>query len=87
MRPQTYRDDRSFLQEHTDIIGLSDGTSVPEYVLKLRIDLAMEFLADGGMSVTEIAYAAGFSSHSYFDRLFKRCKGLSPLEYRRQLKI
>jgi AraC-like DNA-binding protein len=35
----------------------------------------------------EISYAAGFSSHSYFDRVFKRLKGVTPQEYRRQLKV
>jgi AraC-like DNA-binding protein/mannose-6-phosphate isomerase-like protein (cupin superfamily) len=62
------------------------GTTMTEYVLRMRVDLAMEFLSSSAMSVTEIAYAAGFSSHSYFDRVFKRLKGVTPQEYRRQLK-
>ena len=62
------------------------GTTMTEYVLRMRVDLAMEFLSRSAMSVTEIAYAAGFSSHSYFDRVFKRLKGVTPQEYRRQLK-
>ena len=53
----------------------------------LRVDLAMKFLSNSAMSVTEIAYASGFSSHSYFDRVFKRLKRVTPLEYRRQLKV
>jgi AraC-like DNA-binding protein len=63
------------------------GHTLTEYVLRLRVDLAMEFLSSSAMSVTEIAYASGFSSHSYFDRVFKRLKGLTPVEYRRRLKI
>ena len=61
------------------------GTTMTEYVL--RMDLAMEFLSGSAMSVTEIAYASGFSSHSYFDRVFKRLMGVTPQEYRRQLKV
>jgi AraC-like DNA-binding protein len=63
------------------------GHTLTEYVLRLRVDLAMEFLSNSAMSVTEIAYASGFSSHSYFDRVFKRLKGVTPLEYRRRLKV
>jgi len=63
------------------------GNTLTEYVLRMRVDLAMEFLSSSAMSVTEIAYAAGFSSHSYFDRVFKRLKGVTPQEYRRQLKV
>ncbi len=63
------------------------GTTLTEYVLRMRVDLALEFLSSSAMSLTEIAYAAGFSSHSYFDRVFKRLKGVTPQEYRRQLKV
>jgi AraC family transcriptional regulator, transcriptional activator of pobA len=62
------------------------GSTLTEYVVRMRVDLAMEYLANSAMSVTEIAYAAGFSSHSYFDRVFKRLKGVTPLEFRRQIK-
>ena len=63
------------------------GSTLTEYLLRLRIDLAMDFLSNSAMSVTDIAYASGFSSHSYFDRVFKRLKGMTPLEYRRHPKV
>jgi len=62
------------------------GTTLTEYVLRTRIDRGMEFLSNSSLSVTDIAYKTGFSSHSYFDRVFKRLKGVTPLEYRRRLK-
>jgi AraC-like DNA-binding protein len=62
------------------------GTTFSQYVLRLRVDLAVEFLSNSPMSITEIAFAAGFSGHSYFDRVFRKFKGVTPLEYRRQLK-
>ena len=58
-----------------------------EYILRLRVDLSADLLSNSAMSVTDIAYATGFSSHSYFDRVFKRLKGMTPLEYRRHLKL
>jgi AraC-like DNA-binding protein len=63
------------------------GHTLTEYLLRLRVDLAMDFLSNSAMSVTDIAYASGFSSHSYFDRVFKRMAGMTPLDYRRQLKV
>jgi AraC-like DNA-binding protein/mannose-6-phosphate isomerase-like protein (cupin superfamily) len=60
------------------------GHTLTEYVWRLRVDLAADFLLHSAMPITEIAYAAGFSSHSHLDRVFKRLKGVTPLEYRRQ---
>jgi AraC family transcriptional regulator, positive regulator of tynA and feaB len=34
------------------------------------------------MTIAEIAFAAGFNDISYFNRLFKRCHGLSPRDFR-----
>ena len=61
------------------------GSTFSEYVQRVRVDLATDLLAGGVMSVTDVAYAAGFSSHSYFDRVFKQLKGVTPQEYRSQL--
>ncbi len=60
------------------------GNTFTDYVMRLRVDLATEYLAAGQMSMTDIAYAVGFCSHSYFDRVFKRLKGVTPLKYRRE---
>ena len=59
------------------------GSTFSEYVQRMRVDLATELLAEGVMSVTDVAYAAGFNSHSYFDRVFKHFKNVAPHEYRR----
>ncbi len=63
------------------------GDTPTGYILRLRVDLAADLLSNSAMSVTDVAYATGFSSHSYFDRVFKRLKGMTPLEYRRHLKL
>lgn len=47
----------------------------------LRRDLAIDFLCNAAMNVTEIAYALGFSDHSAFHRAFKKWTGASPREY------
>jgi AraC-like DNA-binding protein len=61
------------------------GNTFTDYVLKLRLDFAIELLSGSAMTMTEIAYASGFSSHSYFDRVFKRLMGMTPLEFRHKL--
>jgi two-component system response regulator YesN len=59
------------------------GKTLTEYLLCMRIDKGMELLFNGNQSVTEIAYAVGFGSHSYFDRVFRRLTGRAPLEFRK----
>jgi AraC-like DNA-binding protein len=43
-------------------------------------------VSDDGMSITDVAAAAGFSGASYYGELFKRTTGTSPGEYRRRLR-
>jgi AraC-like DNA-binding protein len=61
------------------------GRSVGEHVNDRRILASARHLLDPGcrrMTIAEIAFAAGFSDISYFNRLFRRCHGLSPREFR-----
>ncbi len=58
------------------------GVTVMEYILQTRIILAQELLQKGELSVTQISNACGFSSPSYFSRIFKEKTGISPVRYR-----
>lgn len=49
---------------------------------KVRLNNACILLSEGDLSVTEIAYLTGFSSVSYFGKLFKDAFSCSPKEYR-----
>ena len=40
-----------------------------------------ELLMGTEMSVTEVAYAAGFSDSSYFIQCFRKYEGITPGEY------
>jgi len=55
-----------------------------QYLNDIRVLSAQELLLTTDRNVTEIAFSAGFSSISYFNRVFKRKCGLSPLEFRRK---
>ncbi|MFA4943818.1 MAG: AraC family transcriptional regulator [Lentisphaeria bacterium] len=51
---------------------------------RLRIGRARRLLAEGRLTVTEIAFRLGYSSSQYFARGFRRYTGLAPGEYRRR---
>ena len=62
------------------------GRSVGEHVNEKRIVACTRKLLDHNSAhktIAEIAFAAGFRDISHFNRLFKRCHGLAPREFRR----
>ena len=60
--------------------------TVMEYILKTRIVMAEGMLRKESASVSEISEHCGFSSISYFCRVFKEETGKTPLEYRKGIK-
>lgn len=57
-----------------------------EFINELRVEEVKNKLRDeSDMTILEIAMAAGFNSHSAFQRFFKRLVGVTPSEYRRKL--
>jgi len=63
----------------------STGRSVSEHVNDRRIVASARNLLNPGccgMTIAQIAFAAGFGDISYFNRLFKRCNGMSPRAFR-----
>jgi AraC family transcriptional activator of tynA and feaB len=64
----------------------STGRSVGEHVNEKRVVACTRKLLDSSAAhktIAEIAFAAGFRDISHFNRLFKRCNGLAPREFRR----
>lgn len=60
------------------------GHSPIDYVTSYRLEKAAELLRSTDRMVTEIAFACGFNSPSYFTEVFTRAKGCSPKEFRRR---
>ncbi|KIT18202.1 helix-turn-helix domain-containing protein [Jannaschia aquimarina] len=58
------------------------GQPVFAYVRERRLERARLLLADRRLSLTQIAFACGFSSHSHMTRLFSARYGASPREMR-----
>ena len=59
------------------------GSTLIDYVQKLRIEEAKRLLEAGQMPVDDISNEAGYEDSSFFRRLFKRLTGLTPSQYRR----
>lgn len=53
------------------------GKTPIEYINSLKIELACDLLSNG-KTVTEAAFSSGFSDLSYFSKVFKKHKSLSP---------
>ena len=63
----------------------STGKTLREFVEEARLHRAVELLVGTDMTLSEIAYAAGFSSQAYFSAVFKRRMGKPPRAYAREL--
>lgn len=61
------------------------GVSPKEYLTQLRLEKAKRLLASETehLSVSEVAFAVGFSDPLYFSRLFRKEVGVSPSKYSR----
>lgn len=68
---------RKFFAEHV-------GMSCTDYITMLRMEKAKQMLWRTKKSITEIAFAVGYSSSQYFGNVFRRFAGISPGEFRRK---
>jgi len=64
-----------------------NNESFIEFLNRIRIEKATKLLKDGENSISEISSRVGYSDHSYFCKVFKKLKGLSPSQYRRKYQI
>ncbi|MBP3360244.1 MAG: response regulator [Clostridia bacterium] len=58
------------------------GMTLTEYLRNVRIEKACSMLKNSDMNTEFIATSVGFNDTMYFYRIFKRCKGMTPTEYR-----
>ena len=64
-----------FFKEYT-------GNSPIDYINRLRVERACLSMSEEGKNITEAAFENGFNDISYFSKIFKRYKGMTPREYR-----
>ena len=61
------------------------GFTVNGYLHARRIQKARSLLIQNSMNISEVSEATGYENLTYFERVFKKHTGMSPLEYRRQI--
>ncbi|QIL40229.1 helix-turn-helix domain-containing protein [Pedobacter sp. HDW13] len=64
-----------------------DNLTFGDYMRKLRVEKAIQFMSHENYSLTEIAYLTGFSDQSHFNRIFKKHTGKNPLDYKKSLRL
>ena len=62
------------------------GASATHFIRRIRIEKAMEYLKEGKLNISEIAYSVGFSSATYFATAFKQVTGVNPTEWKLSLR-
>ena len=68
-----------------DLFKKQMDTTPLNYLTMYRLEKSLELLQNPGLSVTDIAYATGFSGASYFAESFRKIYHLSPTEYRARM--
>lgn len=61
------------------------GIGFAEYLAKVRVEKAKEFLERLDLNVTEIAWKVGYEDPNYFSQVFRKTTGLRPSEYRKRV--
>ena len=61
----------------------SEGTTFKSILTDVRREMALKYIQDKQLTLTEISFLLGFSEMSAFSRAFKKWTGVSPTEQRR----
>lgn len=62
------------------------GVNFSQWIADLRLREAKDFMrANPGAKLEEVAFHSGFSSSSYFSKVFSRVEGVSPALWRREI--
>ena len=62
-------------------IQSATGQKPTEFIRTIRLRRAAELLREGRLTITEISYATGFSSVSYFSRCFRTMYNVAPTQF------
>lgn len=62
------------------------GSTLLEYLTKVRIEEAKRLLENTPWNTTRISFEVGCSDQSYFCKVFKKLEGISPSDYKKRMK-
>ncbi|MEM6517676.1 MAG: AraC family transcriptional regulator [Bacteroidota bacterium] len=60
--------------------------SINNYIRKIKLELSRDMLKNTDMTISEIVFAIGYRSRSYFSKIFSEYYDILPIEYREQIK-
>jgi len=67
----------------SSLFSLSQGTTLEKFIISRKIEKVKEFLVYTDMSLTDIAYALGYSSVAYLSRQLKEHTGFRSSHYKK----
>lgn len=59
--------------------------TVTEYIRHVRLQAARDLIQSSDSNISEVVYAIGFSSRSYFSKIFKEKYNISPSQFKRAI--
>lgn len=70
----------------SSVFAREKGCSPVKYLNKIKVEEACKYLEDPEMQINQICFKIGIADSFYFSRMFKKTMGISPMQYRIQLK-
>jgi YesN/AraC family two-component response regulator len=58
------------------------GITFTDYLNQVRINKSCELLTNTSLNLIDVSLQAGFDDQSYFSKVFKKLKGITPKSYR-----
>ena len=63
------------------------GMNFKDYIQKNKIDLAINYLKEGNLKISEIAFKLDYCNVENFSKAFKKHQNITPAEFRKNLEI
>lgn len=63
------------------------GITILNYITKRKIDIAIELLKSGELSISEIAEKLNYETAQSFSKMFKKHTGVSPVKYKESVEV
>lgn len=73
-------------QHFCKLFKQTTGMTLTDYVWRAQVERAKERLCDPHLSVKEAAFSSGFQSLSHFNHVFGKLVGVSPTDYRANMR-
>ncbi len=60
------------------------GQSLRQYITQTRVDYAKQLILEENLRIGDVAESVGFNDKKYFEKIFKKTTGMTPVEYRKR---